>query len=255
MATKSLTLKPSILVAPYLSRQGGVEYEREDLARQRVEERETATWRTKRTIANVAEMKAADALISECRRVLYRIGGRMAFGLVVPVERKAELDAAVADIKARIETANETYLYTTVSAYFVQARFASDDPEAAAAIAEEIGGLLRDLKAALDAADVKRIRALVAAAKGMDSMLGAAEGTALKAALDAARQAAKTLVKEVEKKERAITEVREELNLAPVDTARTLFLEFAPAAPVTPAAAAGEVAGEIGELELEAAAA
>jgi hypothetical protein len=220
-----LSLKPSLLVAVQISRVGGVTYARGAASEESGDNYEKKTWETTKEIPNVAEFKTAEAAAAECRRLISAICYRTSFGLLCSKDREKELTEAVKVVKAKIADVNSALQTVRLTASVIRAEISSSDQEAAQAVVQEIGGFLAELTSAVEACDVKKIRQTVGAVKGIESLLPEIQSQSLRSAIAAAKKAASTIVKEVQKKERTIDEVRRELDLSPIDAARMMFVE------------------------------
>lgn len=220
-----LTLKPSVLIGLAIRRTGAVRYERVEGNLEKEGEREVKTWTTTRRTDALSELKESESLASECRRLVRSVAYPMAVGLVCPKDREKDLDTVIAHIKAKIAEANVNWTQARLSSAIVKAEIATDDQEAAKALTMEMSTMLGDLLTSLEECDVKKIRATVASMKGLDSLLPEIQSETLKKALQTARKVASTVVREVEKKGRDIESVKLELDLSPLDVARTMFVE------------------------------
>jgi hypothetical protein len=223
--TQMVTFKPSVLVGASITRQGNVRYEREDLGTETPDGIEIKSWKTTKTTEMLDEYKRSEAVASECRRMLRAACYPTAVGLICPMDQRDRLDAAIAAIKDKIRQANGEFQLARLGCTFVQATIATDDQEAATAIARELSGFMQELTAALESCDVKKIRGTVASMKGIEQLLPGTASQTLQTAIQTARRAASTIAREVERKGRAIDEVRREIDLAPIDVARILFVE------------------------------
>ncbi len=233
MGATRISLKPSLLVGASVSRSGGARYERHPLD-ERIDGDGslTASWQTTKHVTNVDELKRAETLVSELRRMLRTVCYPTAFGLVCPKDREKALDAVTEQIKAKADEVNADLKTCRIAATVVKGEITSNDKEAADAIVGEISGFLKELEAAIQTCDAKKIRQTVAAIRGVDTLLPDIQSKVLNDAVKAARKAATLIVREVEKKGKAIEAVRSELDLAAVDMARAYFLE--PAADTAP---------------------
>lgn len=225
-----LSIKPSVLLGKSISRAAGITYQRTLLDESEKGGTESRRWETLRVIPNVDEFKASGALVAECNRALMKVCVKTAVGLLCSKDNEKALDDTVAEIRSMIETANETYATVRISAAFVKGVIESSDDEAAKAITQDIQGFLANLYDAIEKCDVKKIRQTVLSMKGIDTLLPSVESEKIKAAMMAAKKVAKTIVAEVEKKGREITEVKQEFDLSEIDVARIAFVEIAPTA-------------------------
>jgi hypothetical protein len=113
-----------------------------------------------------------------------------------------------------------------LSVSFLKGKIASDDREAARAMIAEVNAFLAELRQAIEAADPKLIREVLAGARGLDLVLEPSASQALQDAIEAARSAARTIRKEVVKRGEDPADVLASLDLSAVESARMLFLEL-----------------------------
>lgn len=237
-----LTLKPSVLVAASLTRTGGVSYAREVLNESQDDDHEIREWKTTRDVPKLSQLKKAEAVASQCRRLLGEVCYRTSFGLVCAKEREPQLLDAATQIRQLVEQANLELNGIRLHVSLVRGEIVSDDRAAAAeAILQDLAGFFTELQGAVEGCDVKKIRQTLATMRGVEQLLEPGQSETLQAAVKAAKHAAGQIAKEVEKKGREISEVVQELDLSAIDVARTMFLEFEPARPVEPVPPAAEV--------------
>lgn len=228
-----LTLKPSVLVAASLTRTGGVSYAREVLNESQDDDHEIREWKTTRDVPKLSQLKKAEAVASQCRRLLGEVCYRTSFGLVCAKEREPQLLDAAKQIRQLVEQANLELNGIRLHVSLIRGEIVSDDQAAAEAILQDLAGFFTTLQGAVEGCDVKQIRQTLATMRGVEQLLEPAQSETLQAAVRAAKHAAGQIAKEVEKKGREISEVVQELDLSAIDVARTMFLEFEPAPPVT----------------------
>lgn len=216
----------SLLVGVGIHRTGGVSYDRKLLEEKTLGDSEYRRWETEKTIRDAEEFSAAENLASSMRRKVGRLCTRTSFGFVLAADRERELDELLEVIRDEARAASLTLRTCSLSVSFVKGRIASSDTEAARAMVREVNVFLADLKAAIDAADAKLIREVLASAKGLDQVLAPDVATPLQEAIQAARAAAKLIIKEVVKKGEDAADVLASLDLGAIESARMLFLEL-----------------------------
>jgi hypothetical protein len=221
------TLRPGLLVSLKTSCRGNVTYEREDLEvkEQVAENEDRAEWLTKRTIADVAEHKAAEDARSKARSIIARICTQSAFGLLCPEADADKLDKAVAEARELVDEFNRTAALTRVHVYVIAGRIAQDDVEAVKAINSEVQDLLDAMVIGVEKLDVKAIRDAAAKAKQLGSMLTPAAKALVGSAIDNARAAATRIVKAGEA---AAIEI-DESAIRMITASRTAFLDLSDA--------------------------
>jgi hypothetical protein len=235
--SNALTFRPSVLVGASITRKGNVTYAREDLGTEMPGGSEVKRWTTTKVTERVEEYKRSHAVVSECRRLLESVCVRTAVGLICPLEDEPRLETVFQTIQARLSEANAEFELAHLACWFAKGYIRTDDQESARAIAAEIAAFVRELTQALEACDVKKIRATLASARGVERVLEGSQSETLAQAIQTARHAANTIAREVERKGRRIEEVRRELDLSAVDVARFLFVEPEPEEELVPAAA------------------
>jgi hypothetical protein len=229
-ALKKLVLPPSILLGGAISVPGDVKYfnlnettNEEEADGFRIGAR---TKTTQRVVRDTEGYEAAHRLAGELRRDIRSVSRATILGPMCSVKDEPRLDDMLRDVRRRAEEFNRTARYHFVRVALIKATIGSDDERAARELVFEIQSLMSELKMALDAADVKKIREVVVRAKAIEPVFPERERGVLQAAFLAAREAANTLRKASDDKVENIEAVKEALNLRAVDEARAMFLEF-----------------------------
>jgi hypothetical protein len=225
MSSNRITLKPSLLIGASISRTGGLTNSRMLLDESLDGQHEVKKWEVTRDVPNLEELQKADAVASECRRMLSKVCYRTGFGTVCPKDREGELVTIFKEIRVTIDNANVTLVGCKLSASFVRGEITTDDQEAAKAIGADISGFLQTLADAIGKADVKAIKQTLLQMKGIEQLLPVGQSETLTKAINQARTVAKTIAAEVVKKGRQIEDVKTELQTADIDLARAAFLE------------------------------
>jgi len=229
---KLLQLPPSMLVVNEVSLRGKVQYDRlsgdekitEAGGRRNSEEVKT----TRRLVENVDEYEQAQALASQLRATLRKFGRVLHSGVVlVPCESGAELDAAIVEVRQLAAEHNAKALDHFVYPSVIKEAITSDAEATARDVALSIRDVMGELKEALEACDVDRIRTVSGRLKTFTAITTGPDADALTAAVQAARKAASYIKTEAEKKGRQIDTVRQELALSAVEATRLRFLDYA----------------------------
>jgi hypothetical protein len=220
-------LKPGILVSLSTRVEGGVLYSRRDID-SGVEDdgAERVRWETERTIEDPAEHSAAIKARSAARIRITKICSQTRFGLLCPLTKEAELDAAVAEARVFTDAHNAGAVHTRVSVYVLKGRIAETDEEATRALASEVRDLLDEMDTGIRSVDPKRIRAAADRAKELGAMLDDAQSAAVDRAVETARKAAREIVKRVVKGGEDAELVLETIATKPIDSARFAFLDL-----------------------------
>jgi len=161
---------------------------------------------------------------------LRRLGTCVVDGLVaIPLTSLPEYEKAKADAKAQAMAFNTSTKFWKVIINCIELELVkrTEEEELARLAAYEIQRIMDDMKQALESMSPERIQAAATAAKAKAAALapGIPQGT-LYAAVDSSRKARSTIIREVQQRGRSIEEVRNEIDLSAVESARFAFLEF-----------------------------
>lgn len=228
---KTAIMKPGILVALKTSLQGSVAYARRLLDEETSGGREVEKWETTRVIEDVTEHERACKVRSKARSLISAHCCPTSFGLLCPLEREDELNEAVRKARTLVENFNASATRARVEVYVLKGRIAESDEEATRAIASDVHALLEQMEAGIAKVDAKAIREAARKARAMGAMLDDAKQKQVQRAIDVAREAAKKIVKRVEKGGEDAQLVLEEISTRPIETARFAFLDLDDAAP------------------------
>jgi len=234
MEINHVTLKPSLLIGSIISTVGASKTKCVVTGVERDALKETKTWEMRRIIPDTAQYKLANKAVEKCKKIRGKVCRKMAFGWVCPKDSEDKLTEGIKKIGEIIDEVNGKLNTCEVFATFVRAEIASDDKQVATSIAKDVNGFFKSLKAALDKADAKAIKRTVQSMKGLEDVLPTIQSEALSKAVKAATKAAKTIITQVEKKARSIEEVKAELDLTVIETARMAFIEAETPAAVVP---------------------
>lgn len=228
MTTKML--RPGLLVSLSARISGGVVYDRRDLDAGDVfaptDKAAISKWETTKVIDDPAEYERAVKVRGKCRNLIASVCAKSDFGLLCPSNREFDLLRAIEEAKRIATEHNAGARKSIVSVYTVTGRIAQDDAEAARAIASEVRSLTEMMESSVKAANVEEIRKAANAAKNLATMLDGDAATKLGAAIEQAREAARTIVRKVEKSGEEAAKVLAEIKLDAIASARFAFLDF-----------------------------
>jgi hypothetical protein len=231
---KKLVLPPSILLGGEISVPGDVRYFNlgeedsfEELTAGEAKIRKSSRVKTtQRVVQDTEGYEAAHALASELRNEIRRVSRATVFGPLCPAADEGKLDAVLTEVRRRAAEFNATARYHFVRVGHVKATIGSEDERAARELVFDVQRIMSELREALDRANVKRIREIVARAKALEPIFPDKERGVLEAAFRAAREAATEIRKQSEETTKKIDEIKASLDLSPVEVARSLFLEY-----------------------------
>jgi hypothetical protein len=225
MAT--LTLKPGYLVSLSVRSSGGVRYERQDLDKTEDEEGKTRVtkWETTKIVADPAEHEAAGKLRSKCRNMISRVCARSAFGLLCPTDKVNALDDAIAEARGMVTAFNGKAKASQLSVYVLKGKIAETDQEAAEAIADELKGLLGEMRNGILMQDVDAIRDAATTALQMGKMLDEQTTRKIGAAVEEARNIASEIRRRLAEEADTVAGYVQEVKLINLSESRFAFLD------------------------------
>jgi hypothetical protein len=226
---KTAIMKPGILVSLKTTLRGGVTYSRENYDQAKDDQgADVAHWETTRVIEDPKEHERAVKVRSKARSTIAAWCIPTSFGLLCPLKNEAELNEAIRQSRTMVDQFNQECRYSNVGVYVLKGRIAETDEEATRAIADEVQGLLGDMKAGIVAVDPDAIRKAANKAKAVGAMLDDAQRGKVEGAIKVARQAARQIVKRVEKGGEKAAKVAAELNVTTksIESARFSFLDL-----------------------------
>lgn len=230
-ARGAVSLRPGMLVSLSARLRGGVSYQRTD-KRSEVDGRaKIDEWETERRIEDRAEFDRGIKTRNKCRSIISASCIRTAFGLICLKDQQERLDAAIAESTRMASEFNKSARHSTIEIYLIRGRIEQTDTEAMRAICGEIKGLIATMKDAIGRADVDGIRQAALQARQISQMLDASQQQEVKGVVTAAREAAKTIVQQVQKKGEDAKKVIVSLNLEALDLNRFAWLDVDDEAP------------------------
>jgi hypothetical protein len=228
-------IRPGLLVALSSTVSGGVQYKRVDLDAPAdgvvgdtlgETKREVTRWETTRVIEDPAEHDRASKTRGKACKEIRDICSDTNFGLLCPVDREADLDAAIKRAYALADEHNAGAKCTRVAIYTIKGRIASTDEEAARAIGSEVTALLDAMSRGIEQMDVKAIREAATRAADMSAMLGDEQIARVSDAVEQARKAARTIVARIQKKGENAASVLQDIQRGDIEKARFAFLDL-----------------------------
>lgn len=248
-------LRPGYLVSLKTAIRGGIEYQRKDLDLGELEldvtpEADVKRWETVRTIADREEHARAVELRTRIVGAIRRVCVQTSFGLLCPLDREAALDESIALTADLAAEWNRTAKYSRVDVYLLRGRIAETDEESTRAIASEVRSLLDEMEAGVRQLDVPSVRDAARRARELAKALDASSAARMGAAIQSARDAARAIVRRVEKGGEVAADVLSELNLGPIAAARFAVLDLLDDAQPTQPALPGIELQRFAELDL-----
>lgn len=231
-----IKLRPGILVSLRSEVRGGVSYVRTPLdptATPTAEEKSAVErWETTKVTTDAEEHTRAEDARTAATAPIRKLCMASAFGLLCPIEREAELSAAIAQSRAIADAFNESARYTSVRVYVLRGHIATTDEEAAQAIGDEVRELVDAMNAGITALDVEAIREAATKASQIGEMLDATQQETLGEAVKAARSAARAIVKRIQKDGEQAAVVLADIKRGALERARLAFLDLDEPAPL-----------------------
>jgi hypothetical protein len=189
----------------------------------------TTTTTSEQTIVLPEENKRAEILRSNLRGVLERMGTSLKGGFVaVPLEAEAAFMEQLAAVKRELKEFNAG---TQVWKVFIDATryqaMGDDGENAARKLAYELKLLTDEVKQALDECDTARIQAITRDMKAKSLALAPGQAKlAVENTITEARSMRSMMVREVEKKGRAISEIKSKMRTDIVESTRLMLDTF-----------------------------
>jgi hypothetical protein len=236
MAIPVSTLLPGLLVHVSTSIKGNVKYDKSDEKVISTDGAEIIEWTTERTILDPKEQKLATEVKSKARNLVVSVCVPTEHGLLCPVAKRADLDAAFDKARALVAEFNASSTVTRLKFNALAGYIAPDDLTAVRAINGEVRDLIADMQAGIEGLDVERVRDAAKRAKKIGNMLT----PELQAKIDDAVKSVRSMAtKMVEAGEQAATAIDAEV-VNKLTAARTAFLDLDNAVAVAePADASG----------------
>lgn len=225
---KTQVLKAGLLVSLKTTVKGGVSYARVEIEpdHRTDDGGRAARWETARKVQDAEEFDRAATARSKARSLVSGVCCASTFGLLCPMDRESELEAAIVQAREAASAFNASATTCNLQVYVLVGRIAQDDAEAARAIGAEMRELLADMQAGIKASDVQAIREAANKARALGGMLSADVAGRVTDAIAQARAAARDIVRRVETHGTATADFVESINLAKIEAARFAFLDL-----------------------------
>jgi hypothetical protein len=224
-APRRTKIRPGIMVSLKPRNRGGTEYVRTDLGKSgetdtgaRVEE-----WQTRKVVENPEETERAKRTIGKAASLVRAVCVSTNFGLLCPLEREGELDAAWREARALVDAHNATAETTHLAIYMMKGQVAGTDEEAARSITEEVRGLVEQMNSGIDRLNVESVREAASKAKQLGEMLAEEQAATVGAAVKAARSAARLITKRAGEDPKLVLL---DVQRGDIERARMAFLEL-----------------------------
>lgn len=222
-----LTLKPGLLVSLSARMAGGITYQRKDLDKKtETDGPKVEKWETTKVIADPEEYERGNKVRGKCRSLIASECTYSTFGLLCPTDKEKALDDAIKESRRLAETFNASARTVQISVYVMKGRIAETDQEAAKGIADELKGLLDDMRDGVLAGDVKRVRDAADTAKQLGRMLDDTAAKRVAAAVEEARFFAKEITKRVKEEADTVADYVQEIKLNALAESRFAFLDM-----------------------------
>lgn len=220
-------IRPGILVSCHSVIRGGIKYDRTDLGNEvRPDGTVKSKWETERTIINVEEHERAVKCRSKAIGLIRSTCIPTTFGLLCREDDLSILNSAIDDAKKLIAKFNSSSEFSHVAIYVLKGKVASTDDEAVRSISEEVRSLLDTMEEGISKADVKAIRDACSKAQAITAMLGDEQVRKVSRAVQEARDAAREIVRRVEKRGEEASRVLASIQTRAISNARMAFLDL-----------------------------
>jgi hypothetical protein len=157
--------------------------------------------------------------------MISRVCARSAFGLLCPTDKANALEDAIAESRALVAAFNKQAKATQVSVYVLKGKIAETDQEAAEAIADELKGLLGEMRNGILMADVDAIRDAATTALQMGKMLDEQTTRKIGAAVEEARNVASEIRRRLAEEADTVAGYVQEVKLINLSESRFAFLD------------------------------
>lgn len=143
------------------------------------------TTKIKVTIANVDERTTAEKLVAQATHVIRRASNFTLIGYLTPIERLPEIEADLAEVRARAETfnANAETCQVSIGCMPVEISVALG-PEAARALADHVREELTRLRDQLRAGEVTSARATLLRSKNLHTLSVGVQADSIRFAIE-----------------------------------------------------------------------
>jgi len=223
MTAHKVALQPGWLVINDTHIHGCTNYTAKNRREHRMGARLEGEWETEKTVIDVDEQKAVYKAGGQVIGCIAKVGYYTVAGTFVPYHKEAELTEALIQARQILHDYNATAKHTRLAGDFIVLQITGDNSVVAESIWRRVRDAMDDLDAAIESADVKKIRRTLTNAKRIDEMLPAAQAQHLRQAFDGARKIATVISKSSDGLDSALSDLQDQMKS--VDTARLMFVE------------------------------
>lgn len=185
-----------------------------------------------RVVRNPEEREKGRKLISSMYSRLGRLGSKVGNCYLVPLKHKVKALAEIAAVRREAAVFNSTATHHYIRSVITTPMevVASDEGLYARDVALKMQEITGQIKDALEACDVNKVRNLASEAATVVRIIGNGDAAKMEQMISSARAGANWINRELKKKEKDISEIRAEIKgsaVAAVESARLAFLEYA----------------------------
>lgn len=188
---------------------------------------EISSWSTTKIVQDPENAKKAAALRANFINAVCRLGAQYGSEKLVFVdfERRDDFDALQVEWRDKVAEFNATSPVVKVDFFCLPPlELTGTNEYMLGKLLDEMKDTMGEMKEALQAADYKKVRAVVARLKGFTSLVPDESAAAITNAIADARKQARMIKKELEKRGTAIEEVQAMVNTSTVDLAVSITL-------------------------------
>jgi hypothetical protein len=217
------TLRPGLLVALKTKVRGNLFRETYDKTAQSENGKQWTHWKTRETIADVAEYEAAIQIRSKIRSLIRGVCAVTAFGFLCPVKSGSDLETAIVGARQLATQFNANAKFSTrIEVNVLIGEISADDVEAVKAINSEVRDLLAQMTNGIRNVNAEAVRDAANKARALGQMLEPQAQGRIQEAIEVARDAARQITKAGDQ---AAAEINEAA-ISRIDTMRTAFLDI-----------------------------
>lgn len=217
-------LKPGILVSLKTHQSGNRSYQKREIERPHIADGgvERSRWDTTKIVFDPEEAKEAAQVANRARYLITRLCADTAHGPLCPMERRDELNEAIAEARTLVNNFNAGATFTRIEVNVICGEIVADDVNTARALFSETERFMAQMQEGLEQLDVKKVRAACTKILDVGQMLSPNASADITAAVNAARAACKKIVAAGEQV--AIEIDRNAIEM--IGLARSSFLDF-----------------------------
>jgi len=205
---------PACTILTYdVSRRGGQSYQRANERLIKDEDgEEIREWETIKTTQDKEEFAKASSLQTKIKYALSKLGASSPLGVVVRNERRAEVEAVVADWERQVAEFNSTSVYTKIDIWAMIHPLTGSNAAQLGKIVDQLNDILGDLGNAIDTMDPKTIRETLQRMNGFTEILPETAADLVEGAIKKARKQANDISRTDKRMTKIMTRINEEVN-------------------------------------------